>query len=71
MRLGAMFPGRAAQAVCVSRAPLPSGARVEFYTLKHRHGMQARIATYGGILISLTAPDHTKALLFIVISMRT
>jgi aldose 1-epimerase len=37
---------------------LPSGAKIELYTLKNRNGMEARIATYGGILVSLTAPDR-------------
>jgi len=31
---------------------------VELYTLRNRHGMQASIATYGGIVTSLTAPDR-------------
>jgi aldose 1-epimerase len=30
---------------------------VELYTLRNRHGMEARIATYGGIVTHLTAPD--------------
>jgi aldose 1-epimerase len=34
------------------------GTTVEIYTLRNRHGMQARIATYGGIVTSLTAPDR-------------
>jgi len=36
----------------------PSGAAVQLYTLRNRHGMQARIASYGGIVTSLTAPDR-------------
>jgi aldose 1-epimerase len=35
-----------------------NGAAVERYTLRNRHGMQARITTYGGIVTSLTAPDR-------------
>ncbi|HLX95066.1 MAG TPA: aldose epimerase family protein [Verrucomicrobiae bacterium] len=34
------------------------GRAVEIYTLRNRHGMEARIATYGGIVVSLTAPDR-------------
>lgn len=34
------------------------GVAVELYTLRNHHGMQARIATYGGIVTSLTAPDR-------------
>lgn len=37
----------------------PGGAAVQLYTLRNRHGMQASIATYGGIVTSLTAPDRT------------
>ncbi len=36
----------------------PDGRAVEIYTLRNRHGMEARIATYGGIVVSLTAPDR-------------
>ncbi len=36
----------------------PAGAAVQLYTLRNRHGMQARIMTYGGIIVSLTAPDR-------------
>jgi aldose 1-epimerase len=36
----------------------PVGAAVERYTLRNRHGMQAQIATYGGIVTQLTAPDR-------------
>lgn len=37
---------------------LPSGAAVALYTLRNRHGMEARITPYGGIVTSLTAPDR-------------
>jgi aldose 1-epimerase len=36
----------------------PGGTAVEIYTLSNRRGMQARIATYGGIVTHLTAPDR-------------
>jgi aldose 1-epimerase len=36
----------------------PGGEAVELYALRNRHGMQASIATYGGIVTSLTAPDR-------------
>lgn len=45
----------------ISRASfgmLPDGAAVELYTLRNRHGMEARIATYGGIVTYLTARDR-------------
>ena len=35
-----------------------TGTPVELYTLRNQHGMEARIATYGGTVTSLTAPDR-------------
>ena len=37
---------------------LSSGTKIELYTLRNCNGMEARIATYGGVLVSLTAPDR-------------
>ena len=37
----------------------PSGVAIDLYTLRNGNGMQATIATYGGIVTSLTAPDRT------------
>ena len=34
------------------------GRAVEIYALRNGQGMEARIATYGGIIVSLTAPDR-------------
>lgn len=45
----------------ITRAPfgaLPDGRKVELYTLRNAKGMEARISSYGGLLISLTAPDR-------------
>lgn len=45
----------------ISSAPfgvLQNGTAVELYTLRNARGMQAQIATYGGIVTSLTAPDR-------------
>lgn len=36
----------------------PEGKAVELYTLTNRNGMEASITTYGGIVVSLTAPDR-------------
>src|SRR5262249_37448768 len=36
----------------------PGGGAVRLYTLRNRHGMQAKVATYGGIVTFLTAPDR-------------
>lgn len=35
-----------------------TGLAVERYTLRNAHGMEAQIATYGGIVTRLTAPDR-------------
>lgn len=32
---------------------------VELYTMRNRQGMEAQIATYGGVVVSLTAPDRS------------
>lgn len=37
----------------------PQGAAVDLYTLRNARGMEARIATYGGTVTHLTAPDRT------------
>lgn len=37
---------------------LPDGTAVDVYTLTNKNGLKARIATYGGTLISLEAPDR-------------
>jgi len=45
----------------ISRAPFgvtPQGVPVEIYTLRNPLGMEVRIATYGGTVVSLTAPDR-------------
>ena len=36
------------------------GESVDLYTLKNRNGMEAKITNYGGIVVSLTAPDRNK-----------
>ena len=36
-----------------------AGQAVEMYTLTNAAGMRAEIITYGGALVSLTAPDRT------------
>jgi len=38
---------------------MPDGAAVDLYTLSNAAGMQAGIVTYGGTVVSLTAPDRT------------
>lgn len=36
---------------------LPDGSTAFLYTLKNKNGMEAAITNYGGIVVSLTAPD--------------
>jgi aldose 1-epimerase len=43
------------------------GAPVEVYTLANRNGMEASIATYGGAVVSLTAPDRNGKLADVVL----
>jgi aldose 1-epimerase len=38
---------------------MPDGTPVTIYSLKNSRGVEARICTYGGILVSLTAPDRS------------
>src|SRR5947199_3289801 len=35
----------------------PEGQKIEIFTLKNGKGMEARIMTWGGTLVSLLAPD--------------
>lgn len=37
---------------------MPDGTALEIYTLRNSKGMEAQICTYGGIVVSLTAPDR-------------
>src|SRR5690606_6165645 len=37
----------------------PEGEKVDLYTLTNATGMEVRIITYGGRIISLTSPDKT------------
>jgi len=36
----------------------PDGLPVEIYTLRNKNGLEARIMTYGGIVVSLKTPDR-------------
>ena len=48
-----------------------NGAAVARYTLRNRHGMEARIATYGGIVTKLTAPDREGRFADVVLGFDT
>jgi len=41
---------------------LADGTAVDIYTLKNASGLEARVMTYGAILVSLKAPDRSGAL---------
>ena len=41
---------------------LPDGTAVDIYTLTNKNGVRARIATYGGTLVSLEVPDRNGRL---------
>jgi aldose 1-epimerase len=64
--LPAQSPGAAQMSDSSSRSSIThapfgqatSGAPVDLYTLRNRHGMEVRIATYGGTVTLLTAPDR-------------
>jgi aldose 1-epimerase len=45
----------------ITQAPFgrtTDGTIIEIFTLRNRNGMKARIMSYGGIVVSLTAPDR-------------
>jgi aldose 1-epimerase len=48
---------------------MPDGAAVELYTLTNGKGMQAGIITYGGTVVSLTAPDRNGKYADVVLGM--
>jgi len=48
---------------------LPNGTPIELYTLTGAKGMQAGIMTYGGVVVSLTAPDRTGRFADVVLGM--
>ncbi|HUA64966.1 MAG TPA: galactose-1-epimerase, partial [Alphaproteobacteria bacterium] len=46
----------------ISRAPFgktPDGQEVEIFTLRNINGLETRIMTYGGIVVSLKTPDKS------------
>ncbi|MEO8371764.1 MAG: galactose-1-epimerase, partial [Candidatus Solibacter sp.] len=48
---------------------MPDGAAVDLYTLSNAAGMQAGIITYGGTVVSLTAPDRTGKFADVVLGL--
>jgi aldose 1-epimerase len=48
---------------------MPDGTPIELYTLSNAHGMRAGIMTYGGTIVSLTAPDRAGKYADVVLGM--
>jgi aldose 1-epimerase len=46
---------------------LPNGTAIDLYTLRNKHGMEARVMTYGAIIVSLQTPDRTGKLADVVL----
>jgi aldose 1-epimerase len=63
-----------AMAATVTQAPFgktPDGTVVDIYTLTNAHGMEARIITYGAIVVSLKTPDRSGHLDDVVLGFDT
>lgn len=62
--LGALLPtgeSDAASKGTIDKAPFgtaPDGTPVDIYTLRNANGVEARICTYGGIIVSFKVPDR-------------
>ena len=48
---------------------LPTGESIDLYTLTNSNGMKARIMTYGGTVVSLTAPDKSGKFADVILGM--
>src|SRR5579864_8505998 len=46
---------------------MPDGTAIQLFTLTNQRGVQARITNYGGIIVSLTAPDRKGAMADVVL----
>ena len=58
----------------VTRAPFgttPAGEPVETFTLKNAHEVEVRVATYGGIIVSLSVPDRNGRVADVVLGHDT
>ena len=56
--LGAQDAGRTDSIASAPFGQTADGTSVALYTLRNHHGMTAKIATYGGTIVSLTTPDR-------------
>jgi len=54
-----------------SYGKMPDGTPVDLYLLTNTNGMEAHLATYGGAVVSLTAPDRQGKFADVVLGMDT
>ncbi len=70
-----VFIGAAsAGAATISKAAFgkaPNGSAIDIYTLKNKSGMEARVMTFGGTLVSLKTPDKKGVMDDIVLGFDT
>lgn len=59
--------GKEGEAKVESFGKLPSGEEIQIYTLRNTKGMEARIMTYGGTVVSLKTPDREGKLADVVL----
>ena len=50
---------------------LPNGTTIDIYTLTNKHGLEARITNYGGIVVSLLTPDKNGKMEDVVLGFET
>jgi aldose 1-epimerase len=68
----AAAPAAAARKATVAKGSfgtLPDGTAVDLYTLTNAGGVEARVITYGGIIVSLKVPDRAGKLDDVVLGM--
>jgi aldose 1-epimerase len=64
-------PGHAASVTAKPFGKTPDGKRIQLYTLTNERGMRVNIATYGGTVINLFAPDRTGRLADVALGFST
>jgi len=69
-----MFSTTTMTAITVKKSDfgrMPDGSAVSLYTVTNKKGVEARIITYGGILVSMRVPDRKGALADVVLGHDT
>jgi aldose 1-epimerase len=64
---GAMAVNAATGITHAEFGTMPDGTAIRIYTLTNKNGLSARIANYGGVLVSLNTPDRKGAMADIVL----